>query len=48
MRVIKIDFDNILLDKKSHKTDEKISIYDISDNIQLLWVQNHCVCGLKK
>ena len=30
MRVINIDFDNILLDEKSYKTYENILIYDIS------------------
>ena len=43
MRVIDIDFKDILLVKQSY---EKILIYDISK--KLSWVQNHCVFGLKK
>ena len=42
MRVLDIDFDNILLDKKRYKTYEDILIYDISYKT-FMGVQNHCV-----
>ena len=46
MRVIDIDFSNILLNEKSYKTYENILIYDIS--YKTFMVQNHYVLDSMK
>ena len=46
MRVIDIDFSDILLNEKSNKTYE--NIWFMTFHTKLFWVQNHCVFGLKK
>ena len=43
MRVIDIDFDNILLNEKSYQTSENILI--MTFHTKLSWVKNHYVLG---
>ena len=47
MRVMDIDFNNILSDKKSHN--KILEIFQcIAFHTKLLWVKNHSVVGLVK